>query len=272
MQIIVFLDKWQQLIGAALGAGVPISVGLISLIYRRHEEKKRNLALVEKSLVLSINSVLSAERTIKEFVDVSLPQTILNIDEKTESKNYSLDVSYFPTVYIHVLGEEIIKLNTGSGYIDERLLQLQMLSRELVTSIHDMRSQFYDAVAIYRTLGLNKSNPEAVHNEEYKNALIAFNSYAKEVLLEKNIKVFLGVLGKAHVALLEYMRIGHTRWHFRFSPSLKYFRDYKALRKHKEEAHTRVNQYLFVKVQEYNQKIEVSKNNLNSQNETSSKK
>ena len=215
--MINFLDKWQTLVGAAIGASMPILFWFFVEWRRRKKERIENWYYLERILVHCINSLVDTRRTIRIFLDGNLEKTISNIQGNIEKSAYSSDRTFFPLFEANLVEESLLKIQTGSGYIDNKIGDVFRLSKDFTWSIEDIKRQFEDTINIQCKIAFSKLNPPDVQGRQYINSLKSFRACVERDILDKNIKIFIKVLMETRVALMELREIGLFRWKLKFS-------------------------------------------------------
>lgn len=243
-----FIYEWQGLIGSLLGAATPISLWFLTEWHRKRSERKKHLYNLEKFLVYSINNAIDAYNTINHFIEKRLSKLIEHVKENNNNGAYSVDNAYFPLFSVYPINENVLDVDTESGYIDNKIIQIMKLSKDFALSIDDLRRQFTDTMKINRSMAFNRLNPSHIHNETYIRNLEEFKTIVKQDMLEKNVKIYIKILVNARVGVNTLRDIGVNHWRFKFSPSFKYFKDQRELKKFKDSTFERIDQFLEEKI------------------------
>ena len=252
-----FIYKWQALIGALVGAATPISLWFLKELYQRHKNHKDDLYRLEKFLVYNINNVVDARNTIYNFIENKLGELIERIKQNTDNA-YSIDVAFFPLFTVHpIIDENIISLNTGSGYLDNKIIKIFKISNDFASAIDDSRRQFAYTAEISRNIAFMKLVSPVNQKYQYIQNIEAFREMVRRDLFDKNIKVYIQTLVSAHVGINFLRDIGIFRWRFKFSPRFRYFRNKQELKKFGEETHERLDKFFERKVDAQVKKIEI---------------
>jgi len=239
--------KWQALIGALVGAAAPISLWFLKELYERRKNRKDNLYRLEKLLVYNINNVVDARNTIYNFIENKLKELIERIKQR-EDGAYSIDTAFFPLFTVHPIDENIISLNTGSGYLDNKMIKIFKMSKDFASAIDDSRRQFTYTVEISRNMAFMKLISPADQRNQYIQNIEAFREMVRQDLFNKNIKTYIQILAFGRVGINFLRDIGISRWQFKFSPKYRFFRSKRELRKFGEATHERIDKFFKTKV------------------------
>ena len=237
------LYEWQTLIGAFLGAATPISLLFLTEWYKKRKEHKEHLYRLEKFLVYCINDTIDSSLTIKKFVDDRLTELIDNINERTKNGIYSVDAAFFPLTSRHSIDEAFFDVDTGSGYLDNKLLQVLKTSKDFATAIDDARQQFTNTIQVNRDMSFGKLNPAKIQNEAYKTNIQDFMKMMKRDLTDNNTKIYMRILLSARVELNALRDIGVIRWRLKFEAHFKYFRNRQDLKRYFDNTYERIDKF-----------------------------
>lgn len=241
------LYKWQALIGALLGAAAPISLWFLKEWYQRRKNHKNNLYRLEKFLVYNINNVVDARDTIYNFIENKLGELIEHIKQNSD-KTYSIDVAFFPLFMAHPIDENIISLNSGSGYLDNKMLKIFKMSKDFASAVDDSRRQFEYTLETSRNIAFMKLVSPVDQKNQYIENIEAFRTMVRRDLFDKNIKVYIQTLVSARIGINFLRDIGIFRWQFKFSPKYRYFKNKQEFKKFCEGTHKRIDKFFKEKV------------------------
>lgn len=252
-----FIDKWQALIGALVGAAAPISLWFLKELYRRHKNHKDNLYRFEKSLVHDINNVVDARNTIYNFIEDKLGELIKHIRQNNNDV-YSIDVAFFPLFTVHSIDENIVSLNTGSGYLDNEIIRIFKMSNDFASAIDDLRQQFAYTAETSRNIAFMKLVSPVDQKDQYVQNIEAFREAVRRDLFDKNVKIYIRTLVSTRTGINFLRDIGIFRWQFKFSSRYRYFKNRQELKKFDEEIYERIDKFFKEKIDTQIKKIEVS--------------
>ena len=254
-EFIDILKNWQNLAGAFLGAAAPISFWFYIERNRKQRKFKEDLYYLEKLLTYNINIVTQNHKTIKDFIEKRLVELINRIDQTTGERKYALHTAFLP-LFSHPTDENLFNINTNSGYLDNKLLQISAMTKDFSLAIDDLRNQFSSTVAVNFKLAVNKLNSPVAQNNEYKRNIEEFIKAVKRDLFEKNEKFYIEALVSARVAANKLRDIGLLRWRIKFSPYFKFFINRRKLEKFQSESFDRIDQFFKEKVDTQIKEIE----------------
>lgn len=252
-----FLEKWQQLMGAVIGAITPFLLWWIVETYQQRKKYYDDLYVLEKELVNQINSTLDIKKSIIDFINKQLNILIGNIEENPDFA-FSVDCTYFPLFSVSSFGEQINHVNTKSGYIENKLAKVSQMSKDMPCIIKDLKRQFDDLINLNRELVLNKSNSPEVQKKIYLNNIIKYKEFLEHDVLGKNIPIYLKILIQTRTALLKLKKIGLIRWQMRFDGSFCFYFNKKVYNKDREKDYDVIEKYFEDEVAEILNKIKNS--------------
>ena len=215
--MIDFIKEWQTLIGAAIGASMPVLFWFFVEWRRRKRERIEGLYYLERILVNSINSLIDTHSTVVDFLEGNIEKTIENIQENMRNHAHSVDFTFFPLFEARLIDENLLKIKTGSGYIDNKIADVFRFSKDFFWIMEDVRRQFENSTKIQYELALTNVNPTDVQGEQYIRNLKSFKEFVERDVLNKNIKNYIKVLMEARIAVIKLRKIGLLRWKIRFS-------------------------------------------------------
>lgn len=218
---------------------------------------------LERLLVDQINYLLQSKKTIRHFINTNL-ETLINDIKSRGEKEFSIDYAFFPLFSVIPINDDIHKINTRSGYIDNKIAKTNQLSREIPQIIKDSRDQFNSTIEINRNLALSKVNPPTTQKNDYIENINNFKKMIEEDLLGQNFSTYLLVLTQTREALNEFRKIGLRKWRLKFDPKYRFFINKKQYGKAKDETFNKIEKYFEQRVQErvseYEQQMEKNQN------------
>ena len=248
--------KWQALVGALIGAAVPISLWLLKEWYQEHKNRRDDLYHLEKLLVYNINNVDIARNDINSFIKNKIGELIKHIKQNNHDKTYSIDTAFFPLLATHPIDENILSINTGSGYLDNKMIKIFKMSKDFALAIDDSRRQFEYTVEINRNIAFMKLISPPNQKNQYIQNIEAFREMVKRDLFEGNIKPYIRILISARVGIDFLRDVGIFRWRLKFSPRFKCFKNKQELKKFIEGTGERIDAFFKKRVDKQIQKIE----------------
>lgn len=235
-----FIFDWQQLIGAFIGAITPLSLWFFYQWEQKRRKHKKDLYYLEKTLVYNINNVIDARTTIRIFID-KLDQLIKNIDSNDDLQ-YSVDTAFFPLFHASPIDENLLKISSGSGYLDNRIVQLLRMGKDYALAINDARNQFRETIKMNKEMAFYKLNAPGPQKKLYKQNINDFIEAIEKDFFKKNTKIYLKKLVSTRVVLNEIRNKGIMKWRFKFEPHFKYFENQSDLKIFKNETFNRIDQ------------------------------
>ncbi len=236
-----FILKWQSLIGALVGAGVPFALFLLSKWYF---DRKEYLSKVHRIIVVAINNLIDIDKTVRDFSDTRLVQFIARIEEDTTHNVYSLGLTYFPLFAKTPFPDDVINSSTMSGYVDNKIIQLFLMSKDFALGVDDIKRQFEGILEANRVIALEKANAPVIQNESFRTNVEEYRAFLERDFFGKNVPVYLKALATGGVALLKFKSFWFIKWNFKFRPDFKYFKDIRAYNEYIVKTQDRIDLFL----------------------------
>lgn len=234
---------WQVLFGAFLGAAAPILFWIFLEIYNDNKQQREDLYYLEKTLAVSIDTVGEVQRIIRKFTDNRLKRLVCHVEECSQAEVYSIDETFFPLFYVHTVSEGINKINTKSGYLDDKISRVSMMSKDFAMIVDNLRSQFENLVENNRQVIVSKSISPEAQCANYLRNIKEFRDVVEKYLYHQDVKLYLETLVSSRIAVNNYRELGFFRWQYKFSPSFKYFKNKKTLKKYNDEMFERIDKF-----------------------------
>lgn len=254
-----FVYRWQDFLGAIIGASVPILFWFFVKFIEVRRQRKEDLLYLQKNIIYNINIISDIHDTLKKFIDDQFAKLIINIDDRIQKDKYSADRAYFPLFSLCLIDDSLLSRHSGSGYVDNKILQVHKITKELSMGIIDLRHQFNDTISINMNMAFSKMNPPIFHNNQFKDNLNEFKDMVDRDIFTQNIPTSIKVLAETLVAIECINRIGLFRWKYKFSGSFKYFRKHSDFKGFKNNTYERISAFLKgdldKKIEEIQQKL-----------------
>lgn len=241
--IIDYMNNWQTLFGALIGGLMPITFWFFTEWRRKIKERKENLYYIERALVLNINIVISSYRAIDKFLKENLQLTIDSVSSAEKAEQYSLDRAFVPFFLSKSIDKDLLHLNSGSVYIDNKINQIQHMSEDYSISIDDLRNQFESVVKNNRMMVVAKVNPPDIQSAIYKKNLEDFVSVTEKSILQLNSIEYLKILIRTRIASQYYEKVGSIRWKIKFNPKYSFFVTNKKYKESLNLIHDKIEKY-----------------------------
>jgi hypothetical protein len=218
--------------GSIIGASTPIFFWFIIEYVQKIKKRKNDLILLEKIIVTNINTLGESYNTIKTFLNGNFNSVLKDIDKDDALGKYSASYTFFPLFICNPIDIDLTSIMSGSGYLDNKLLTIQKMSKDFHLGIEDLRGQLRDNVLLNREIIFNKLNSEKAQNFIYKENLKGFKLVVERDMLGKNIKTYLELLVTSLVVLRKINKVSLFRWKFKFSGSFKFFKTQKLFKQY----------------------------------------
>jgi hypothetical protein len=219
--------KWQSLLGAIIGASVPILLGLIGLYVRARSARIEKLKRLDRTLVLAIKSVSETQALLETFYHNTFVPYLSGF---VNDGKYQLDLIFIPAVAGASFQLDVKDVDSGSSYIDSNALLCLSLAKDFDESLADSRKQLSETYGLFRELAFSGQVTPQEQSGHLRNSLEAFSKSFYNVLIKNNSQVLLDKLVETKV-VLDYFQAHRYIWRIRFSRS---FRLYKTLAEYNE--------------------------------------
>lgn len=247
--------NWQTLVGSIMGASASFILWMISEYRKSKSQRKERLIFLNKLIAINLLTVADTYRTINKFLDDKLKKLVTKAEEYKDSDEYFVGTIFIPLFLVEPIEISSSNLNTGSSYVDSKIIQVIKTSRDFSSNIEDARRQFSTTLEHHRELALMKRVPAQKLNQQFKRDLENYSKFTREEILENNIPIYIEQLTLAQVSLNEYAQKGFYRWHNMFKPNFKYFKSMKQMRIHEKNVHERIDSHLKTKFETRHKEI-----------------
>jgi hypothetical protein len=242
--LIKFLHSWQELIGACLGVILPIAFGVIATSINNSRKFKERLFSIEKDLLINLNIIADIRETLLQFLYIKLTQLISDIETRGPL-TYSIDLTFFPLFMNPEVTTDILSQSTRSNYVENKILQVSVMSKTFGSSINDLRGQFFSTLELNHKMAFEKYNDAAVQNLIYITNIKEFIKVAQHDLIDTNIRIYVNRLIEAKAAVKGLQKLGLLRWRLKFpGRNLKYFKSLKDFKTYSLTVEKRIDEYL----------------------------
>lgn len=256
-----FVKEWQILVGSTIGAATPFLLWLFTQNRTKRETEKEYLCYLERIIVNQVNSLFSIEGTMKKFIDQNLKELIDNI-KNTPKTIYSNDTTFVPLFSVQSIQNSVSKKSSGSGYIDNKIVQLTIFSSDFPHIINDIRFQLRYTLEQNRKTTYRKLNPPDIQNEQLLKNIEEYKVMVERDLLNINIPLYFKILMEALIPIQKRIKIGPSAWERKFDPDYKFYIKNSSYLKAKENLLIDMDEYfdplVKAKIEEIKRKVEES--------------
>lgn len=225
--MIDLLFKWQTFFWAIIWASSPFLLWWLAWTILNKEKSKNELYYLEKLLIYHINDLLDNRKTIIAFINWNL-SNIINDINNTDNSIYALGYTYIPLFSIIPINKEVLKYNTKSSYLDNKISYTYKLSENMPHIINDIRKQFDSLVETNKILVLWKFGTPEYLKKMYIDNLENYKKMIQNEILDNNIPIYLKVLVQTHEALKYIRQKWYIKWHLKFNPKFKFYKNAKS--------------------------------------------
>jgi len=197
------IKEWQSLVGAFIGAFLPISFAL----YIRWRDGRKNylqgLWKVEKFLAYSINQLYELRESMELFVG-RISNDIAKM-EVNKGNQYVLDSTNFPVQKIEY-EVDLFNIRTKSIYLTNKLMMCHLMLKNINDSIDEIRDEYQMLKG--RNFDMVFSGKISIENQNQLRIeqLLAVENILRDPLLEKNVPQMIKALMQTKIILLKYLK------------------------------------------------------------------
>jgi len=234
MDILLFLDHWQTLVGSIIGASMPFLFWWVIEQYRKRKKKKEYLYYLERIVVDQINLLIELRDTVQKFLNLRL-NTILESINNTPDLTYMSVDAFFPLFSVRSLPDDVNAISSGSGYIDNKVAKIYALSKDFPHIIDDTRLQFRETLETNKKIISERLTEPKAQKEQLKKHIQEYKKTVKEELLRKNIPSYFKKLAETLIAIRSKASMSSIAWKIKFDPRWKFYVKKKIYLKEREQ-------------------------------------
>lgn len=239
---IEIIHKWQDLIGAIIGASSAFGLWWVAEKYTQKSKRTEDLYLINKILVDQINSVIDIKREIESFITKKL-MSLINQPKTDQKGQYIVNLAFFPLFSVRTISEEFQTKITTSSYVNNKLMRVYALSQDFPQIIADVRRQFEKILEFNKEICFHKLNPPDLQMQTYINVLLDFKNFLQKEILEHNIQVFFKLLVESLIVTETLRSIGSMRWKLKFDSRFRLYLRKKDYLKDRIKTFERIDKY-----------------------------
>lgn len=232
---VAFLDKWQTLVGAALGPFLAILLSLIGFclaqIYGSRKDRKEAIRITEVSITQTINDIYSTRKKLEDLVR-RLKQLAQEGRAITDDRTYFLATTNFPAVRDIFFNFNLPNLRFGSPYLHNQLMFGSAAIKEMNSWLQEMKANFSTLMENTKFMITLDPKPQPAHQranyaedlENFATAVETFLDYVRVCIKETTqIKVYnLKLMGGRFRTIWK-----HERWRFRYFKTAEELQKYR---------------------------------------------
>lgn len=238
-----FIEKWQTLIGSALGPFLAIMISVSGFLvkgkFKKISDRKESIRRAEIAFSQTLNHILTSVIQLEDFVE-RVRFIIGEVEKVTDPKTYALQETNFPPIISIYFDEDLPKMKFESYYLHNKILIIEYIVRWTNSTICQFRIDFE------KLLEKNERMAEKMgHEAQRKSYIQNLKGYTEmvEVFVKSLKEDQTKSIVQAKVYNLRLMkRYLITIWKYE-GVFLKYFRDRKEMEEYNGslEAVDRIN-------------------------------
>ena len=145
-----FLDKWQTLIGSALGPFLAIILSAVGFLLKNRiqkcGERREALRVVEISLTQVLNDLLFIEDQIEDFTK-RVRLIIGDIKKINNNSTFVLNRTNFPAITAIYFNQKLSTMKFKSYYLHNKILFIEKMVRWANDTLFQFRADFENLIA-----------------------------------------------------------------------------------------------------------------------------
>ena len=227
-----FLDKWQTLVGAALGAFLAVIGSLITYAINsangRRKERKEFLRQIEISMARSLNDTFTLREQLKWFSQ-RVKDLAAESRSITDDRIFFLNRINFPTTREIYRDIGMPNFKVKSYYLHNKIMWIDAGVKEMNETVLNLKNDFEDLIRQNELLvAVMRNNPNPrMQRESYERNLESFAGAIDEYI-SKSIKQGVEIMTQVKI-YNEKLRSKHGYWFWwkQEGTKFKYFRNKK---------------------------------------------
>ena len=192
-----FMDKWQTLIGSALGPFLAIILSafgfLIASAWNNYRARKEGMRIVEVTTTQSVNDIYDVRLRLEEFVS-RIRQIAHTGRQVTDDKTIFFEETNFPPCRDSFVDDESLRIRLKSSYLHNRLLSANSGLKETNYSVRSLE-KVYETIIRRNQFLIAQKVPPKVQRGIYVSDLIGFAKTVEDFLeyVDKGITVLMQI-------------------------------------------------------------------------------
>lgn len=230
-----FLDAWQTLVGAALGAFLAVIGSLITYAINsangRRKERKEFLRQIEISMARSLNDTFALHEQLKWFSQ-RVKDLAAESRSVTDDRIFFLNRINFPTTREIYRDIGMPNFKVKSYYLHNKIMWIDAGVKEMNETVSNLKNDFEDLIRQNELLvAVMRSNPNPrMQREAYEENLKSF-ARAIDEYISKSIKQGVEIMTQVKIYNEKLRnRYGYWFWWKQEGTKFKYFRNKKEQR------------------------------------------
>jgi hypothetical protein len=216
-EFITELKAWQDFIGAVVGAILAaitaLGVFFVSEYSKNESERRAHMHLLHRSIGAALSNLSEIDVTLHAFADTKLPMMRQNIDNDTARNAPSIGHAFVPLMHVYVMSDDLLRVSSGSGYVDVQTIFLVGRSKDLKMITEDINRQFDRTVDMNTQIVMAKVNADPKPaNEGFKSNIAAFENNLRDGTFAQNIPIYARELILAQYAVHQLIEMGLPQW------------------------------------------------------------
>jgi hypothetical protein len=231
-----FINKWQTLIGSALGPFLAVIFSALGFWLKSKieegKERKEHLRRVEISVTRTLDDTYKTRLKLQNFVS-RLKTLVKDIKAINNPRHFSLESINFPTIRESYRDIESPTFKVKSYYLHNMLLWIDAGTKETNETVVNLKSDFAELQRkneLHIILMRQNQNPDAaLQRKEYAENLETF-AVAIEEFINRFIKQGIKIMTQAKIYNDHLRKKHHGRWFLwrNEGTRFKYFKDKKS--------------------------------------------
>lgn len=225
-----FLDKWQTMIGSALGPFLAVVLSVVGFWIKSKlaakEELRESLRRITIGLARSVNNLFTTQKQIRQVIKM-IDELVARIEMVTDDNTYVLDRVNFPVTGDIYRDTEAGLAKVKSYYLHNKLLFVDGGLKDLNKTLQNVKEDFTELIRQNQMMAALDKPPG--QRRAYVQNLKGF-AEALKYYSERGLPIMIKLIMQTSV-YNERLRKGYRRTIWKYeSTQLKYFRNKKQQR------------------------------------------
>jgi len=179
LEVTTFIEKWQGLIGSALGPFLAVVLSAIGFwiksVIESKKERKEFLRQIEISMARSLNDTFTAREQLKWFLG-RIKDLVTESKSITDDRTFFLNRINFPTTREIYRDVDMPKFKIKSYYLHNKLMWIDAGIKEMNETVSNLKKDFEDVIRQNEVLvAVMRNNPNPkMQRDAYERNLESF--------------------------------------------------------------------------------------------------
>lgn len=235
-----FIEDWQSLFGALVGAAAPLGI----LLYTRRTLDRRDYLIKSyKRVIGAVRNILEVDSHFDDFRNIRIQKLLVDLEQRISDGGASGPaLIFFPPVPRMTIDDSILEREGGSGYVETLLLGAGSASKSFALLIDDAQKKFESMLKTHDAMFYGKLTSHVNLHKDLQQKMKTYQEYLGEFFYP-SLHIYVQQMVKTRVIVRSFIIRGRILWRFRFEPSFKYFLSLKKMHLYIDTNHRKIDYY-----------------------------